>query len=528
MAKRRSTSNKQAAADSKVSLSMAVQSPQYNFQLAKELQKYVHDPLGYVKFVYPWGEKGPLEAYHGPQQWQVDTLNTIKDSLERDPYEPIRIARSSGHGVGKSALVSWIIEWSMATCPNCRVLVTANTYQQLMTKTWPEINIWHNRSMVGHWFTVTSTCMYYSADKGYDKTWRADAVTWSVGNTEAFAGLHNKGNRIVIIIDEASAVIDSIWEVIEGALTDEDTEILWLVFGNPTRNTGRFRECFRRFRDLWNTARVDSRSVDVTNKRLYQEWATAYGEDSDFYRVRVTGEFPDQSTGQLISSAVVHEAMRRECDVKDITEGQPKILGIDIAREGEDSSTVWFRQGLYSKRLLKTRKLSTATLSAQIAAIIDREKPDHVFLDMGNVGAAVYDSLKSWGYKDISGIYFQNSPTDDRTYANKRIEMWDKMRIWLEEGGMLPRSTDKDGAGLDIENDLISPEFFYNRSGKKILESKKDMKARGIPSPDDGDALALTFASKIISKRDKIGLSGKHSANQANAEWSPYDWDANF
>lgn len=493
-----------------------------DLEIAKDMAKFVHDPLAFVRYMYPWGE-GVLEDYSGPQEWQVEVLKTIGDSLQKNPYQPIRVARSSGHGIGKSACVSWLIEWGLYTCPNARILTTANTASQLATKTWPELSTWHNRNIAKHWFTLTGTSLQYSLAPGYEANWRADAVTWSQSNTEAFAGLHNKGNRIILIFDEASAILDKIWEVAEGALTDEDTEIIWIAFGNPTRNTGRFRECFRRYRNMWNTGRIDSRTVSVTNKHLINQWKESYGEDSDFFRVRVTGEFPDQATGQLIPTSLVHEAMDRKYKYDDITPGKPKILGVDCAREGGDASCIWLRQGFYTKRLFKTFEIKSNILASKVASIMDKEKPDRVFIDMGNIGAAILDQLKSWGYNNITGIWFSNSPDDTRVFGNKRIEMWDRMRQWLEDGGMLPpKNCDE---SLDIENDLIAPEFFYTSRGLKMLEAKSDMKARGLPSPDDGDALALTFSTKIFTKRNERPADtklGRNAVPMGIDTWNPY------
>lgn len=493
----------------------------HDLEIAKDMSKFVHDPLGFVRYMYPWGE-GVLKDYTGPEDWQVEVLEAIGNSLKTNPYNPIRIARSSGHGCGKSSCVAWLIEWGLFTCPNARILVTANTATQLATKTWPELSTWHNRNLAKHWFTLTGAGLQYSLAPGYESNWRADAVTWSQSNTEAFAGLHNKSNRIILIFDEASAIIDKIWEVAEGALTDEDTEIIWVAFGNPTRNTGRFRECFRRYRHLWNCGRVDSRTVKITNKNLFEQWGESYGEDSDFFRVRVTGEFPDQATGQLISTSVVHEAMNRKYKFDEITQGKPKILGVDCAREGGDASCIWLRQGFYTKRLFKTFEIKSNVLASKIASIMDKESPHAVFIDMGNIGAAVLDQLRSWGY-NVTGVWFANSPDDDRVFGNKRIEMWDRMRQWLEEGGMLPSTNCEES--LDIENDLIAPEFFYSNRGLKMLESKKDMKARGLPSPDDGDALALTFSSKIRTHRTTDLLIPRLSSApvpMANSHWSPF------
>ena len=165
------------------------------------------------------------------------------------------------------------MNWAVSTCEDTKVVITANTDTQLRTKTAPEVGKWQRLSITSHWLDVQATSVA-ARDKDHAKTWRADFVPWSEHNTEAFAGLHNKGKRIVLIFDEASAIADKVWEVAEGALTDEGTEIIWIAFGNPTRNVGRFRECFRRFKHRWKARQIDSRTVEGTNKEQIAKWAT--------------------------------------------------------------------------------------------------------------------------------------------------------------------------------------------------------------------------------------------------------------
>lgn len=208
-------------------------------QLVDDIVSFRHDPLGYVLYAFPWGEEGTeLANKSGPRQWQREVLESIGQQLRdgaKDRGEVIREAVASGHGIGKSALVSWVILWALGTEVDTRGVVTANTESQLRTKTWPEVAKWHRLSINGHWFKLVGTALF-STDPGHEKNWRIDAVPWSDVNTEAFAGLHNEGKRILLVFDEASAIADLVWEVAEGALTDENTEILWVAFGNPTRN----------------------------------------------------------------------------------------------------------------------------------------------------------------------------------------------------------------------------------------------------------------------------------------------------
>src|SRR5689334_21513625 len=227
--------------------------------LERKIAEHRCNPLGFVLFAFPWGKAGSLlDGESGPEPWQRDVLQRLGDGLGSsldgggNDLEATRIAVASGHGIGKSALVAWIILWAISTCPDTRGIVTANTEAQLRTKTWPELAKWLRLAVNCHWFAYTAAALQ-SALPGRARTWRVDAVIWSENNTEAIAGLHNKGRRAFAIFDEASAIPDGVWETIEGALTDARTELFWCVFGNPTRNAGRFRECFAggRFAHRW-------------------------------------------------------------------------------------------------------------------------------------------------------------------------------------------------------------------------------------------------------------------------------------
>ena len=230
----------------------------FHKRLHREIGAFRFDPLGYVMYAFPWGIPGTaLADEKGPEPWQDDILERLGNGL-MSTDEAVRAAVASGHGIGKSALVSWIILWAMSTLPDTRGVVTANTEGQLRTKTWPELAKWYGLCLNRNWFAYTATALA-SALPGRDKTWRVDAITWSENNTEAIAGLHNKGRRAFVLLDEASAIPDPVWDTIEGALTDAGTELFWCVFGNPTRNTGRFRECFAggRFAHRWQPRQIE-------------------------------------------------------------------------------------------------------------------------------------------------------------------------------------------------------------------------------------------------------------------------------
>lgn len=500
-------------------------SPSSEAQLIEVLKRCRRDPLQFVRFVFPWGT-GELAGYSGPDIWQTEVLSLIRDGLS--PDHAVRMAVASGHGVGKSALISWIILWSLATMVDTRGVVTANTLNQLSGKTWAELAKWHRLCLCGYWFTLTKTAVY-SADAAHELTWRFDAVPWSENKPEAFAGLHNQGRRVVVLMDEASTIGDVIFETTEGALTDANTERLFIAFGNPTRNTGRFKECFGRFRHRWLTKQVDSRTSAVSNKEQVAEWIKDYGEDSDFVRVRVKGVFPRAGSMQFISSEMVETAASREA-VHDSND--PRVMGVDVARFGDDATVIKVRIGRDARSIpaIKLRGVDTMAVAARVIEEAERHQVDAIFVDGGGVGGGVVDRLR---YLRAPVIEVQFGGKADRTlatqdgaivYANKRAEMWGAMRDWLQ-GGAIENDP-------ELLADLTGVEYgFVLREGRDAiqLERKEDMKKRGLASPDAADALALTFAAPVESRRVTFAPDGPRAfwdpaarAYSLNHEWHPF------
>ena len=449
------------------------------------------DPLRFAEMFFPWGEPGELELFDGPDEWQRMILSDIRDGLIT-MSEAIQIAVASGHGIGKSALVSWVILWAMATMADTKGVVTANTETQLKTKTWAELAKWKRLLLCAHWFDMTATSLF-SVDPAHEKTWRVDMVPWSESRPEAFAGLHNKGRRVLLVFDEASAVHDMIWEVAEGALTDSETEIIWCCFGNPTMNTGRFRECFGKFRHRWKTYQIDSRTCKMTNKEQLDKWCEDWGEDSDFVRVRVRGEFPRAGSNQFIPSDTVHKARKRTTVP---TEGMPKVLTLDVARFGTNRTVPCYRQGRRATILAKWRGLSTDQTTERFIKLIEERSPDAIVIDEDGIGGAVVDQLRARGYDKrfgrtiLYGFRGGMPANDDRTYYNRRAEVWDRMRKWLADEADI----DDDP---ELEAELTGPEYGIDKNGRFQLEKKEDMEKRGLESPDMGDALAMSFAVTV-------------------------------
>ncbi len=468
--------------------------------LADDIGAFAFDPYAYALYAFPW-DQGELAGIHGPRKWQRDVMDTIRAHLS-DPdkrFTPCRIARASGHGIGKSALIAMLAKWALDTCVDTRIIVTANTESQLLTKTSPELAKWARLAITRPWFKSNATSMV-STMPDRDKSWRMDLVTWSENNTEAFAGLHNQGKRIVLIFDEASGIAKKVWEVALGAMTDEFTEIIWLAFGNPTSNTGEFREAFGKQRKLWNTRQIDSRTVEGTNKAYLQELIDTYGIDSDVVKVRVLGQFPSASSMQFIGSDIVDQA--RTAPLGPVLISDPVVFGVDCARFGDDHSTLAIRAGrdARSRAWKRWDNTDAMTLAGDIAIEAGIWHPDAIFVDAGNIGAAVVDRLRQLIPDTfVAEVWFGAKSSRQADYngnrvrvANKRAEMWANMREWLR-GGFIP-----DHQGL--ADDLIGPEYTFDADNAILLEKKEHMKARGLPSPDDADALACTFAEMVAPR----------------------------
>ncbi|MBJ2129067.1 terminase [Alteromonas sp. IB21] len=456
-------------------------------ELVNDIAEFYADPLGYVLYAFPWGEKGgPLEDFDGPDKWQREQLLSVGKAIQDDPETTIQEAIASGHGIGKSAETSWIILWAMSTRPHLAGWVTANTQSQLKSKTWRELSVWHKRAINAHWFEWTATRFFHVE---HQTTWGLDAIPWSEHNSEAFAGLH--AEYVLMIMDEASAIADVIWEVAEGAMTTP--RAMWFCFGNPTRNTGRFRECFRKYRHRWNGRKIDSRTCKMTNKSKLKEWEDDHGVDSDFFRIRVRGEFPNSDVNQLINTLAIERAAK----TKQLVSGPLKI-GVDPARFGDDETSIIRRRNRSAYKVKSYKGLCTMTLAGIIVNIIKEESPDQVAIDVGGLGAGVYDRLVELGYKDIVvAVNFGGTANDPERYYNKRSEMWGEMKDWIEDD-VLPVSIPDDDM---LQTDLETPLYSYDSKGRLVLEKKDDMKKRIGRSPDKGDSLALTFAEPIKVKK---------------------------
>lgn len=461
-------------------------------ELHEFVGQFYADPLGFVISCYPW----PINGVAGPDTWQRDVLTELGAAVTArafngvDPVEPIREAISSGHGIGKSALFAWIVDWIMSTRPHCHGTVTAGTNDQLEKKTWAAVREWTKRCLTNHWFTINSVIMYRN---GFRESWFCAPQSCAEENSEAFAGQHAKSSTSFYLFDEASAVPPKIHEVAEGGLTDG--EPMFIMAGNPTRSDGKFHEAvFGSRRDRWVTHVIDSRDCAFHSKSLIQEWEEDYGVDSDFFRVRVRGLPPTASALQYIDSARIAAAKVR---IAMALPDDPLIAGVDISGGGASWTVCRFRRGNDARTVPPIRisgqdsRDRNVVISKLADVLADRSagrQVDAMFIDSA-FGSPIVERLKVLGYKNVHEINFGGVAPDHHD-SNQRSYQWHKMKDWLTTAAIPPRDE-------RLSTDLAAPGFHLNRRDQLVMEAKDSMVARGAASPDDGDALSLTFAQPV-------------------------------
>jgi hypothetical protein len=489
-----------------------MQKPKYSSEEEQQLMtqlwspQIANDPENFVMFAFPWGQVNtPLEKFKGPRKWQREVLREIRDFLKLNQgrldaselIEAMRGAISSGRGVGKSALVSWLVMWMLSTRIGSSVVVSANSETQLRTVTWGELTKWATMSINSHWWEPSATKMVPATwltdlverdlQKG-TRYWGAEGKLWSEENPDAYAGVHNM-DGMMVIFDEASGIPDSIWSVAAGFFTENILDRFWFAFSNGRRNTGYFYEAVDGSkRDFWNSRKIDARNVEGTDKSIYEQIIAEYGEDSDEARVEVYGEFPKSGDDQFIMPGVVDAAMKR-VRYKDMT--APIVMGIDPARGGMDSTVILVRQGRDIISIKRFKGEDTMTIVGRVIDAIEEFKPVLTVIDEGGLGYGILDRLNEQRYK-VRGVNFGWKAKNSVMWGNKRAEMWGTMKDWLRSAS-IPEDR-------QLKADLVGPTKKPNSSGTIFLEGKKEMRSRGLASPDAADALAVTFAFPVAHR----------------------------
>ena len=513
---------------------------EYDASLQEAFARLANDPLGFVMFLFPWDSDPAIQVVelapeyqkrfrckYGPDKWACVFLDRLGQEIKARGFDgthsvdPIQFSTASGHGIGKSTLVAWLILFIMCCYPLSKTTVTAMTEPQLRARTWAELGKWFRRSLVKHVFvynTGRGAMSLYHPE--YKTEWMSQAVTCREENAQSFAGQHAANAVTAYIFDEASGVPDSIYDVRVGGLTDGLP--MTFDFGNPIRNSGYFKENMEgRYANRYIKYFIDSRDVAVTNKAYCQRVIEDFGMDDDRTKVRILGQFPSLGSLQFMPTDLVKEAMAADDIPLDKT--APLTFGVDVARYGDDETVIYPKLGRDARTLPPVRMGDPNNINIANRIIEQIEicrgmnlEYSEIFVDStGGYGGGVADFLRNAGYHCIEVNFGRTSPDPKYRYVGDCI--WGRLRDELSAGLVLPKmgggigrtamisSEDlevdsgliEDPLARDMFTQLTGREFSYTTGGEKIhLERKADMKDR-LGSPDLVDALALNYALPV-------------------------------
>lgn len=493
--------------------------PEDDAQLIEDLSVFVNDPLGFTMYTYPWMEpEGPLAGIKGPRGWQREVLEDIGQHTKQQEFalandldlEVYKEATASGRGIGKSALFAIISNWQTSCHIGSSVVVTANTEAQLRDKTFPEFSRWYTMAINAHWWKVDGLKVSpypWMADlvqrelKIGTGDWGVFGTPWSAENPDAYAGKHNSYG-LSVFFDEASGIPPNIWNVTDGFFTEKTAYRQFMAMSQGRRNSGAFYDRFHKaeYAPFWRTRQIDARTVEGSDQSVYNQLIATHGEDSDVVRIEVLGLFPEASENQFITNSAVTEAQQRPLPPhKDW--GEPLHMGVDPAPRGR--TVIRFRRGRDARSIppVVMQGADNVAIATKVDELAKLYKVDAIAIDAG-LGTGVIDILKGWHVK-VHEVWFGTVPRLSEEWATLGTELWAEIRDWL------PGACIDDSVTLKRDLTARKWQWFGREESKKILQSKKDMKKQdGTPSPDDADALAVTFyprTPRLDAKRYRGG-----------------------
>jgi phage terminase large subunit len=423
-----------------------------------------------------------------PLPYQAEFLQAIADG-ER------KMSVRSGHGTGKSTSASWAMLWYvLLRFPN-KVVVTAPTSGQLFDALFAELKRWINElpKQLQPMLTVKSDRVELAAAPSEAFI---SARTSRAETPEALAGVHSE--NVLLVVDEASGVPEKVFEAAAGSMSGHSATTILL--SNPTRSSGTFFESQTRLAGSWWTRRWSCVDSPLVSEEFVDEMRLRYGEESNAFRIRVLGEFPNADDSAIIPFHLIESAMKRDIEV---TPDMKPVWAIDPARFGSDRTAFCKRVGNVVTEIKSWQGVdlmgTVGRVMAEYEALPMSQRPSEILVDSIGLGGGVVDRLRELG-APVRGVNVSEAPSLGQTYNNLRTELWFKTKAWLEDRSCkLPHNE-------DLIADLAGIQYSFASSGKMQAESKDSMKRRGLKSPDLADALCLTMASDAIT-----ALSGKSS-----------------
>ena len=444
-----------------------------------------------------------------PDEWQAEAT--------RDLAANPKVSIKSGQGVGKTGLEAAVFLWFITCFPYPRIVATAPTKQQLHDVLWSEISKWMSKSeLLSMLLKWTKTYVYMV---GNEKRWFGVARTAT--KPENMQGFHE--DNMLFIVDEASGVADPIMEAILGTLSGANNKLL--LCGNPTRTSGTFYDSHTRDRALYKCHTVSSADSSRTNKENIDSLIRKYGWDSNVVRVRVRGEFPEQEDDVFIRLSWIESSINTELEPETAKalgcffddKGRKIIdrngvdsidIGCDVARFGDDRTVIGYKINEVAKIFKKYNGQDTTWTAGNICRLYNSlvdlykfKKKIYVKIDDGGVGGGVTDQLREikrreperYKMMEIVPIHF-GQPIKHKYYYDTTTYMMGIIREMLEpfdDAGNPRQPTLVLPNDDDLVGQLSCRKYSYV-GGKIKVESKKEMKERGLSSPDEADCMLLT------------------------------------
>jgi len=381
--------------------------------------------------------------------------------------------------------------WALAVEDDIRILATAPTFPLLNRVLKTEIEKWLHKMppQYQEMYDVTRDVI----KRVGNKTHRCDFATASADNEQALAGGHS-GNYW-IIADEGSAISDDVYEVLLGTLS-YGAGGRFIITSNPTRSVGFYFDIFTQDNPFWKLHTFTAFGTPHVNDDYIDEVRETYGEDSDFYRVRILGEFPKVTSSQFISQEHIDQAQTTELELKDYCH-YPKVAAVDVARFGDDQTVMILRQGPKLLDVSRFSGLDTMEVAAQTVMYWKQHQPEKVFIDGTGLGSGVVDRCSELGLPVVDVVVGAKS-SNPKKYVNVRSQVWGSLKDWLANGADIP-------VDAEMKKQMLSMEYGYDAQLRVQLISKKDLKKKHGFSPDIPDALSLSFAEDVYLTTRKGG-----------------------
>lgn len=446
-----------------------------------------------------------LEWRRNPLKFTYDQFKISPDPWQEKALVGLatndQIAIQSCKGPGKTAFLAWAGSWYLATRSHSKIAAAAITGDNLRDNLWSEFAKWHKKSpFLKANFTWTETKIFATE---YPETWWCHARTWAKNadaqaQADALAGLH--GDKIMALLDEsggmAVAMLATIAAIRANADPTRHTEAKIIQCGNPTTRRGALYHAVTKERSRWLIIKISSAPDDPertprVTKKWAQEQIDSYGIDSPWVIVNIFGDFPPGEANALLDLDVVTRASTLVLAERDYRD-EAKLMGVDVARTGNNRSVITIRQGQVMFRPKVFRNLTTTELVGQVAMVANEQKPIQIFPDANGIGAGVADRLIQLGYPVVPVMAGGAATKADR-YGNKRAECWFEMSEWIKRGAAIPNDP-------ALISELIAPTYHFDAKNRILIESKDDLEKRGVESPDIADSLSLTFAFPVPHK----------------------------